>query len=91
MTNNPKVEHFRWYTCTNDKYPNWHLNLVGADKVFYVEIMNSDYSLHQIYIGKNFADAELNFEYLKNKMKNNQDINLNNFADFLKNKPNFDK
>lgn len=79
---NDNVTHFRWFTCTANKYPNWTLNLVGSNKIYYVEIMNNDKSLHQINIGKHFADAEINFEYLKKSMQNNQDVNLNDFIDY---------
>lgn len=79
---NDNVTHFRWFTATTSKYPNWELNLVQSDKVFYVEIMNNDKSLHQINVAKHFADAEINFEFLKKSMQNNLDVNLNDFIDY---------
>jgi hypothetical protein len=85
---NENIQHFRWFTSTTPKYPNWELNLVGSGKIFYVEIMNNDKSIHQFNISKHFADAEINFEYIKNKMQNNQDINLKDFSDFKNNKLN---
>lgn len=80
--------HYRWFTSTAPKYANWELNLVGSGKIFYLEIMNNDKSIHQFNIAKHFTDAEINFEYIKNRMQYNQDINLKDFSDFKNNKLN---
>lgn len=50
--------------------------MFGYNNVYKVEIINNDRTLHKVYIGKNFADAEITWENYQEKLEYELKINL---------------